>query len=398
MKIASACSALSDTQQALVEAYGELCSKLEGAPSMLFCHPTAEHNMEQLVEDLQSIAPGVPVHGATSCQGVMTEERVILGEGYGLGLLGVYDEEGGYGVGFSEVAEDARSAAREALLAALKSAGREGEAPDAIFVSSLPGVEEEVLLGIQEVVGLQVPVLGGSAADNDVIGEWSQFSSGRISRSALVVSVLFPSGELGHAFHSGYMPTRHKGTATRVEGRILWEIDHRPAIEVYNEWTDGRLSAALQGTQALLMHSTLDPLGRQAGDAMGVPYYMLSHPASVVAGGGLSLFTQVHEGELMVLMEGSMDSLVTRAARVVDSAVQNCNVFTEDLAGGLLVYCAGCMLTVRDRMEQVREEINQVMGGRPYLGIFTFGEQGCVREGDNRHGNLMISFLALGDL
>ncbi len=397
MKIASACSSQQDTQQALVEAFGELCSKLGGAPSFLFCHPTAEHDIEQLVEDLASIAPGVPVHGATSCQGIMTEERLVFAGGYGLGLLGLLDEDGGYGVGFCELGDDPRDSARKALNMALANAGREGQAPDAVWMTSMPNAEEQVLLGIQEVVGAQVPVLGGSSADNSVQGHWRQFTSSQLSSTAMVISVLFSTSDIGHAFHSGYSPTKYKGSITRAEGRVLWEIEGKPAIEVYDAWTGGRLREQLHSKEPLLLHTTLNPLGRQAGEAMGLPYYMLSHPAGVVEGGGLSLFTEMRVGEEVVLMEGSLDSLVTRAGRVVESAVQECDVYAEAVAGGVLVYCAGCMLTVMDRMEQVREEVNQAMGGKPFLGIFTFGEQGCVREGDNRHGNLMISFMAFGE-
>jgi hypothetical protein len=36
------------------------------------------------------------------------------------------------------------------------------------------------------------------------------------------------------------------------------------------------------------------------------------------------------------------------------------------------------------------------VGGKPFLGAFTFGEQGCFVGGENRHGNLMIATLVFG--
>jgi hypothetical protein len=44
-------------------------------------------------------------------------------------------------------------------------------------------------------------------------------------------------------------------------------------------------------------------------------------------------------------------------------------------------------------MDQVVDGVNQSLGGKPFLGSFTFGEQGCFAGGENRHGNLMISVL-----
>jgi hypothetical protein len=37
------------------------------------------------------------------------------------------------------------------------------------------------------------------------------------------------------------------------------------------------------------------------------------------------------------------------------------------------------------------------MGGAPFLGAFTFGEQGAITDGANRHGNLMVSGLVFGE-
>jgi hypothetical protein len=51
------------------------------------------------------------------------------------------------------------------------------------------------------------------------------------------------------------------------------------------------------------------------------------------------------------------------------------------------------MLTVGDSMEQVSDGLNHALCGAPYLGVFTFGEQGCFLGGENRHGNLMISIV-----
>jgi hypothetical protein len=95
-------------------------------------------------------------------------------------------------------------------------------------------------------------------------------------------------------------------------------------------------------------------------------------------------------------MKGSKDALVTRPKRVVESALRNTPAGGHDerIVGGLVIYCAGCMLTIKDRMGEVVESFASAMGARiPFLGGFTFGEQGCFFGGENRHGNLMISVL-----
>ena len=126
------------------------------------------------------------------------------------------------------------------------------------------------------------------------------------------------------------------------------------------------------------------------GRAGGLPYHLLAHPQRLDPSGALSFLTTLPEGEEIVLMRGSRETLTTRAGRVVRSALESGDVDLDDVAGGLVVYCAGCMLTVYDRMAEVAESVRAAMPDRPFLGFFVLGEQGCFPGGENRHGNQMI--------
>ncbi|MBK7285285.1 MAG: hypothetical protein IPI83_14040, partial [Sphingomonadales bacterium] len=55
---------------------------------------------------------------------------------------------------------------------ALTDSGRPEELPGIVWLNAAPGREEEVLKGIVDILGPNVPVLGGSAADNRVAGNW----------------------------------------------------------------------------------------------------------------------------------------------------------------------------------------------------------------------------------
>lgn len=280
------------------------------------------------------------------------------------------------------------------MQAALARAGRPGEAPDLVWISAAPGREEAILAGIADVVGPTTPVIGGSAADNDISGRWRLFDAEREAGEAVVVSVLFPSRPVSTAYQSGYAPTARSGVATRVQGRTVLEIDGRPAAEVYADWTAGAVPAACDGPRSILAESTFHPLGRAAGAVSEVPLHLLAHPATVRPDGGLELFAEVAEGERLTLMTGSVEGLTTRAGRVVGLACERGHLAPGGVAGALVVYCGGCMLAVRERMDRVAAGVDAALGGAPALGIFTFGEQGSLVCGRNLHGNLMISCIA----
>ena len=396
MKIATAWSVMPGADAAVTTAYRELTERLGAEPQIIFLHSSADYDCDILVRRLQELAPRVPVHGGTSCLGVMTETGFHSDNGLGLGLLGILDPAGSYGVGVARMGNDPRAAAADAVQRALEQAQRPGETPAAVWLTAAPGQEELLVQGIEDLLGPDVPVIGGSSGDNTVTGEWKQFANGAVYADAVVTTVLFPTTEVMFAFHSGYEPSEHQGRVTRAQGRTLYEIDGRPAAEVYNDWIGGVLADVLATGGNVLARTTLHPLGRAVGTVGGIPYFRLSHPDSVTPDGALTLFTDIEAGDEIILMRGTRESLVSRAGYVAQSALETYVTTPAEVAGALVVYCAGCMLTIQDRMEETVAGLRAALGGQPFLGAFTFGEQGCFLGGENRHGNLMISVLVFG--
>jgi len=390
MRIATTWTTESDSAAAASEASAELLRKLGGMPSLVIVYTTVTHDHAVLVATLREQLPNVQLHGGTSCLGVMSRAGFHTSDGTGLGLLGIHDPEGDYGVGAAAIGDDARAAGAAAITRAIEAAGREGEPPDFVWLAGVPGHEERLIQGIEDVLGPGVPIAGGSTADNDVSGKWQQIAGDQVTTQSVVVTAIYASTEVQVAFHSGYSPTEHIGVVTRANGRVLAELDGRPAAQVYNEWTGGVLDGHLDGGGVLGL-TTLHPLGRLVGQVGGLPYYRLSHPDAVTPEGGLALFADVTEGETMILMTGTLESLINRAGRVARAALNAGQLQTSELEGALVVYCAGCMLTIQDEMPRVAEVIGEALGEAPFLGTFTFGEQGCFVGGENHHGNLIIS-------
>jgi hypothetical protein len=324
----------------------------------------------------------------------MTEEGFHAGPDGALGLLGVSDPTGSYGVGSAPVGDDPFHAGARAVEAALVAADRAFEAPVLVWCCQPPGREEAIIAGIQSVVGPNTPIVGGSSADDAIAGNWRQFTTDGVLEDHVAVAVLFPSAPHGTAFQSGYAPTEHVGVVTRAGDRQVLEIDHKPASEVYSRWTEGVVPSSADGM--ILALSTPTPLGRFAGKQNNVPMFVLSHPAMVGQGGDLSLFSDIAEGDQVHLMRGSPESLVKRAGVVVSDACANGGWTGAESRGGLVIYCGGCMLHVRDRMPEVVDQVVAAMGGAPFVGAFTFGEQGAIIDNSNRHGNLMVSAITFG--
>ncbi len=390
MRIRTAISIKNDAHTALADLVAGVAVPDGARPDFVALHFAAPlaGGMAQAVAQLPTRA----LHGGTSCLGVMSDQGAAIAGGSGSGAFAIYDPDGSYGTGAAPLADDPQAAAEQATLAALQAAGRQGESPALIWLTAAPGCEEAVLAGIQNVVGRGTPVLGGSSADNAVAGLWRQMCNGDLLTDSVVVSVLFPSGPVSTAFQGGYAPTGDSGVITAAAGRRLLRIDDRPAAEVYAEWTQGAVPAATEGPRAILSDSTLYPLGVVTDHIAGVPFHMLAHPATSHPDGSIDLFADLTQGDRIWQMKGTPDSLVDRAGQVARTALGA----APTPAGALVVYCGGCLLAQPDRLPDVVAQVTSALQGAPFLGVFTFGEQGILPPDRSRHGNLMFSCTVFG--
>ncbi len=397
VSIATAASNSTDFNQAISAAALELNAQWDRSPDLVIAYHTETANNPLVSYALNSHFTHSRLIGASSCHGAMTDAGLFGQEQFGVALWAISDPQGCYGVGFSEYGFNVPEATIFALEQALKQANASQPRPALVWMHATPGSEETVIAAINSYFAGKVPIVGGSCADNDIAGHWHCLVNGLSANNAVSIAVMFPSTDIGYSFQSGYAPTEYTGMVTRAKDRTIYEIDHQPAATVYNRWLGGQLDDLLESAepQNILHRTSLFPLGHVVGQTTSdqhlAPNYLLLHPERITPDKGLSLFANIKEGEDIIMLQGTIASLVNRSGEVIENAQHNASIRSEDIAGGLVIYCAGCMLTVGDEMPKVIAGMRKALCGQPFIGAFTFGEQGCFNGGENRHGNLMIS-------
>lgn len=332
----------------------------------------------------------------SSCQGTASDHGLAIDATYAATLLLIDDTKGHYGVAGAEIGKNSREQAAAILQQAMMNAGKPFEQPALIWCMQAPGNEESILAGIQDVVGQHVPVFGGSSADNDVSGKWCQFDGNTLYQQGLVIAVMYPYSPISSYFSSGYAVSECQGIATATAGRQLLSIDNQPAADIYNQWL-AKLKQPLLQPGNVLMASTFNPLGRVLNPLEEIPISLMSHPAYLNDDGSLNLFSEIAVGDNIFLMHGDKKQLIARAAEVVNVAKSTLRIqYNREVAGAIIVYCAGCMLSVKDDLADVQAGLKAALPDIPFVVTFTFGEQGCFVDGSSRHGNLMISAVLFG--
>ena len=153
--------------------------------------------------------------------------------------------------------DDARTIGRKLATKAVKEANCI-EKPSYVFVSASPKEEEEYLKGIADVIG-DVPVFGGSAADNTVEGKWSLLYNGEAFADGCVMALIYADTEIKNLYTGNYVETKDAGLITEVKDkRTLVSINGKPALDVYADWT-GKKIEDMMGNN-LLTETIFNPL------------------------------------------------------------------------------------------------------------------------------------------
>lgn len=389
MKILSASSTTIDSATAAEEVIQALTED-RFSPKLLLVYHTVSHSAASIYKQLKTSFPDAGILASSICHGAITDTQCI--EGNCLSVLAIDDDKGSYGAAVENILEsqtDVEKATCRALDTAISRSKRLGELPKLVAIHATPGNEERILSAVEKYFGVPIPIIGGSAASDSVDGNWSIFDNEIITQNGIGVAVLYPNCQISYSFHCGYAATGKFATATKVNDRILLELDGNPAEDKYRSWFE-ELNSPLSDDLPLFEQTTFFPLGRIAGKIHNLPYYKLSHPSAFTEDGGIELFTSVKEGEVLYLMRGTEEQLVARAGRVVNTA-RDYESSEPKIIGGLAIYCAGCMLQVKNRLSDVASNMRGAMQGMPFVCAFTFGEQGQFAGGETGHGNLMIS-------
>jgi hypothetical protein len=370
------------------------CFITDNRPDLLLGFATSD-TVKTLFDTKQALASPHRTLIVSSCLGSSNEKTLSLNE-QSVSLFAITDPGGSYGVASCSSADNLRANAGKTALHAIANAGQIGIAPKMIWCFQVPGNEELVLQGIQDVLGTRIPVFGGSCADNDLSGTWCFSDTENIYNDGFIIAVLYPSVETLGFYSSGYDQTQYSGTVTDVDGRILKTIDNQPAFNVYNQWRENLgLKTLVDGN--ILADSTMTPLARSLSSDDDIPRLLLSHPA-VAENGTMTLFSNLNVGDTVYLASGSPEQLIKRADIVVSSLITLAELHgIKTIKGAVIIFCGGCMLSIQSAMQEIKRSITAQLPSTPIIVGFTFGELGTFNDSSSKHGNLMISCEVFGD-
>ena len=386
------------TRAALAEALRPM-QRAHAVPAITFVFYSTNHKPEEVVASLQS-PPGRWGH----LVGWSSDRGIIAPDGYHSsadGVVGVLSfrlpglEVGVGCAGFDETDSPGASAVL-ALRRAVADAGRQWgtELPGMIVMSTTyHGHEEAVLEALDPETGESVPVMGGTAAGNASAGvpHGSVIANDKALRRGLVLAVFYADRPFRWAFRGDFNRTSKSGVVTAVagKGRVIRQIDGRPALEVYNEWSGGRVAEAMRSGRDMNTFTGLYPLCRMLhSERASHNLFVHAWPAHDAAtSGALVTSASVAEGDKVYFCEGSWNILLNHIGALTRDAKAG---GSSRIGAALFICCEAVLKNIPSRQrDQIAYLLNESLGEAPWMGPFTWGEQGNFPGVGNYHGNLL---------
>jgi len=382
-------------REATEEAVAMMKEKLEEKnPNYVLLWYTIAYNPTEIKDILRELlGPNVQIQGNSSAVAVMSPDGYHLGPVGSLAIMGIASDKVTIGVGGASLDEmTPREAGRKAIQEAMANSGKEGN-PRFIYITATPGQEEGILLGIEDIIGTDIPIIGGSAGDETLQGKWSNIANDNVSVNGVVLGAVYTDLKIGQAHEFGYMKTVKQGIVTRAEGRTLYEIDERPAAEVYNEWTGNHFAKELAEGGMILAEATFYPIAKIVKGEKEQTYLCVSHPGIInLPEKSITMFTDIETGDEIMLLHGNWEWLVNRAQSTARLAMRSENISSGEGLFAFYTFCAGTLLAIPEgERAKVPSLLRDEIGDIPFVGGFTLGEQIFMPGVGNRHANLVNS-------
>ena len=355
---------------------------------LLFTSCVQDQN--KIMEGAKSVLGDVPVIGCTSSAAICTQDGYLNKEtGYsGMMLFGGDLEV--VTAGSKQTDETPREVGRRVAKEAISKVKGNDVEPDFFFMSASPANEEEYLEGIQDVIG-NVPVFGGSAADNTVEGKWSILNDGEAFADGLTIAIFYTKGEMKNLYTGAYHETNNVGVITKVrDERTLVEIDHEPALKKYAEWT-GKSVESLMGNN-LLTESICAPLGVK--DPIG-KVTAVRHPMFGNDDLSMNIGANLAENTAVIELSNTPEGIL----KANEETINNLNkLMVNEPNSYFLVHCGGRRLglALSSIEDKIYPEVKKVIPDKEFLMVFTFGEYGTGDHSSNTVGGLSLSYTAFG--
>jgi hypothetical protein len=220
----------------------------------------------------------------------------------------------------------------------------------------------DLVMGIQQFLPQNVIITGGLAGDGDKFAK-TLVGLNEPPTEGKIVAIGFYGENLKVTYGSvgGWDPFGVERLITRSEGNVLYELDEKPALDIYKTYL-GEYAEELPGSALLF------PLSIRTSES---EFPVVRTILGVNEGDkSLTFAGNMPKGAFAQLMKANFDRLIEGAS---NAAKNSLGTSSPDLA--ILISCVGRKLVLNQRIEEEVEVVRSAYGNHTAItGFYSYGE------------------------
>lgn len=235
-----------------------------------------------------------------------------------------------------------------------------------VFSDGLKVNGSELVRGMNATLPESVVVTGGLAGDGDRFQRtWVIKDGAPQSGFVTAVGLYGTSVRIGHGSKGGWDVFGPERLVTRSEGNVVYELDGKPALQLYKEYLGDRAA----GLPATGLHFPLALRSDYADEKVLVRTVLAIDETQQ----SLTFAGDIAQGSWVQLMRANFDRLVTGATEAATMAETGTSA--GDAVFALAISCVGRRLVLGERTEEEIESTLDVLPvGTQQIGFYSYGE------------------------
>lgn len=354
-----------DAAKAGVEACKQAIEKAGGKADLIIVFSTVAYDQEKMLEGVRSVSEEIPLVGCSTSGEITTEGPVSQ---Y-VAVTAINTDQIKFTIGVGEGAKEDSFEAGKKVAEKVK---EKAEEPISLFVMLPDGLAKNgaaAVRGVQETMGKNFPIMGGSSGDDFKFEKTYEYFNGHVLSGAIIGIGLSGRFSFGIGVKHGWEPIGLPMRVTKSEGAILKELNNEPALKIYEDYFGKKAEELIKEPIARMAYTY--PLGMsvEGSDELLIRDVVIANKEGEVA-----CAAEIPQGSEIRLMLGDPDKAIVAAREAAENA-------KEQLKGSepRAIFVFDCM--ARNKLLGTRKgeeiaAIQEVLGKEvPLIGFYTYGEQ-----------------------
>lgn len=231
-------------------------------------------------------------------------------------------------------------------------------------------------LGINSEVNQEkVSISGGLAGDGNFFkSTWVWTGDSPEEGKVVAIGLYGESLEISTSSRGGWDIFGPERTVTKSKGNIVYEIDNKPALDLYKQYLGEKASE-------LPASGLLFPIQIRSGTNSDKKLVRTLLAVSE-EDHSMTFAGDLPEGYQAQLMKANFEKVIGAAADAIDEVLSVHEEYNQEEMFSLAVSCVGRRLVLGERAEEELEVLEPLLGENPNVaGFYSYGELGAYENG-----------------